>query len=96
MTISSVSPTWRGSAHCASGMLGGTDFQAPTHAGVPTLIELERLQQITERILRDEETDEDLQMIFAPGIIVGRRPSQSVAHRSGRSAVDRQISQGHR
>lgn len=24
---------------------GGTDFQAPIHAGVPTLIELERLQK---------------------------------------------------
>jgi serine/threonine-protein kinase HipA len=50
---------------------GSTDFQAPIHAGVPTLIELERLQQITERILRDEETDEDLQMIFAPGSSLG-------------------------
>jgi serine/threonine-protein kinase HipA len=34
---------------------------------VPALIELGRLLQITERILRNEETDEDLQLIFAPG-----------------------------
>ena len=42
-------------------------FQAPTLSGVPALIELGRLLQVTERILRDEETYEDLQLIFAPG-----------------------------
>ena len=47
--------------------LGDEEFQAPIRAGVPALIELGRLLQITERILRDEETDEDLQFIFAPG-----------------------------
>ena len=68
--------------------VGGTDFRAPIHAGVPTLIELERLQQITERILRDEETDEDLQMIFAPGSpLGGARPKASLIDRDGRLSI---------
>ena len=53
-------------------------FQAPIRAGVPALIELGRLLQLTERILRDEETDEDLQLIFAPGSSLGgARPKVS-------------------
>ncbi|MCE0745079.1 hypothetical protein LWC05_14470 [Acetobacter sicerae] len=40
--------------------MGDTAFQAPIRGGVPALIDLGRLLQITERILRDEETDEDL------------------------------------
>ena len=55
---------------------------------MPTLIELERLQQITERILRDEETDEDLQMIFAPGSSLGgARPKASLIDRDGRLSI---------
>jgi serine/threonine-protein kinase HipA len=54
-------------------------FQSPTSIGVPGLVELGRLLQITERILRDEETDEDLQLIFAPGSSLGgARPKASV------------------
>lgn len=51
------------------GWAGEEGFQAPIRAGVPALIELGRLLQITERIFRDEETDQDLQLIFAPGSI---------------------------
>ncbi|MGL5114354.1 MAG: type II toxin-antitoxin system HipA family toxin [Beijerinckiaceae bacterium] len=59
--------------------VGEAVFQAPTRTGVPTLVELGRLLQITERILRDEETDEDIQMIFAPGSSLGgARPKVSV------------------
>lgn len=58
---------------------GEADFQAPNQAGVPGLIALGRLLQITERILRDEETDDDLLMIFAPGSSLGgARPKASV------------------
>src|SRR5665213_2185899 len=58
---------------------GDPTFQAPPRAGVPALIELGRLLQITERILRDEETDEDLDLIFAPGSSLGgARPKASV------------------
>ncbi|MGY2804173.1 serine/threonine-protein kinase HipA [Bradyrhizobium sp. USDA 4506] len=63
-------------------------FQAPTRAGVPTLIELGRLLQITERILRDEETDEDLQIIFAPGSSLGgARPKASVIDQHGKPSI---------
>jgi serine/threonine-protein kinase HipA len=51
--------------------VGDEQFQAPVTAGVPGLIELGRLLQVTERIQRDEETDEDLQMILAPGSSLG-------------------------
>jgi serine/threonine-protein kinase HipA len=59
--------------------VGEEVFQAPPRAGVPALIELGRLLQITERILRNEETDEDLQRIFAPGSSLGgARPKASI------------------
>jgi serine/threonine-protein kinase HipA len=59
-------------------------FQAPVRAGVPALIELGRLLQITERIFRDEETDEDIQLIFAPGSSLGgARPKASVIDQHG-------------
>jgi serine/threonine-protein kinase HipA len=63
---------------------GSEQFQSPTTVGVPSLIELGRLLQVTERVLRDEETDEDMQLIFAPGSSLGgARPKASVidAHR---------------
>lgn len=67
---------------------GEREFQVPTRAGVPAVIELGRLLQVTERILRDEETDDDLQMIFAPGSSLGgARPKASVIDRHGRLAI---------
>jgi hypothetical protein len=59
------------SVHCAFAKGGGDVFQAPTSVGVPGLSELGRLLQVTERILCDQETDEDLQLIFAPGSSLG-------------------------
>lgn len=59
-------------------------FQAPVREGVPALIELGRLLQITERIERNEETDDDLQLIFAPGSSLGgARPKASVIDQHG-------------
>jgi len=67
---------------------GEEQFQSPTAAGVPAMIELGRLLQITERILRDEETDEDLQIIFAPGSSLGgARPKASVLDQRGRLSI---------
>ena len=67
---------------------GEETFQAPIRAGVPALIELGRLLQITERILRDEETDEDLQLIFAPGSSLGgARPKVSVVDQHGHLSI---------
>ncbi len=67
---------------------GEKEFQAPTRAGVPGLVELGRLMGVTERILRDEETDEDLAMIFAPGSSLGgARPKASVIDQHGRLSI---------
>ena len=63
-------------------------FQSPTAVGVPGLVELGRLLQATERILRDEETDEDLQRIFAPGSSLGgARPKASVIDNRNRLSI---------
>ena len=63
---------------------GDDAFQARIGVGVPALIQLGRLLQITERILRDEETDEELQLIFAPGSSLGgARPKASVIDKHG-------------
>jgi serine/threonine-protein kinase HipA len=68
--------------------LGDRIFQAPSSAGVPALVELGRLLQVTERILRDEETDEDLQLIFAPGSSLGgARPKASVIDQHGHLSI---------
>ncbi len=67
---------------------GEEHFQAQADQGVPGLIELQRLLGITERILRNEETDEDIQMIFAPGSSLGgSRPKASVIDRDGHLAL---------
>jgi serine/threonine-protein kinase HipA len=67
---------------------GQDAFQASTAAGVPGLVDLGRLMGVTERILRDEETDEDLQLIFAPGSSLGgARPKASVIDQHGRLAI---------
>ena len=64
--------------------VGEESFQAPDRAGVPALIKLGQLLEVTERILRDEETDEDLQLIFAPGSSIGgARPKASVIDQHG-------------
>ncbi|MCA0255816.1 MAG: HipA domain-containing protein [Proteobacteria bacterium] len=68
--------------------VGEEQFQAPIYTGVPALIELGRLLQITERILRDEETDQDLQLIFAPGSSLGgARPKASVIDQHGHLSI---------
>ena len=68
--------------------IGEKIFQDPIRDGVPALIELGRLLQITGRILRDEETDEDLQLIFAPGSSLGgARPKASVTDQHGHLSI---------
>jgi serine/threonine-protein kinase HipA len=67
---------------------GASQFLAPISKGVPSMIELGRLLGVTERILRDEETDEDLQMIFAPGSSLGgARPKASVLNQHGQLSI---------
>jgi serine/threonine-protein kinase HipA len=68
--------------------IGEEEFRARTDAGVPGLIELGRLLAVTERVLRNEETDEDLQLIFAPGSSLGgARPKASVVDQHGNLAI---------
>lgn len=63
-------------------------FQAATDAGVPHLVELGRLMGVTDRIYRNEETDEDLQIIFAPGSSLGgARPKVSIIDQHGRLSI---------
>lgn len=64
------------------------EFLANRGTGVPALVELGRLLQSTERLLRDEETDDDLQLIFAPGSSLGgARPKASVIDQHGRLSI---------
>jgi serine/threonine-protein kinase HipA len=68
--------------------MGAETFLADSHRGIPALVDLGRLLQSTERILRDEETDDDLQLIFAPGSSLGgARPKASVIDRHGRLSI---------
>lgn len=68
--------------------VGEEVFQAPIRAGVPALVELGRFLQITERVLRDEETEEDFQLIFAPGSSLGgARPKASVIDQHGHLSI---------
>ena len=68
--------------------VGDDVFQAPQHRGVPTLVELGNLLMVTERVLRDEETDADLQLIFAPGSSLGgARPKTSVIDQHGNLSI---------
>lgn len=58
--------------------------QAPSPTGVPALIHLGRLLQVTERI----ETDEDIQLLFAAGTSLGgARPKASVIDQHGRLPI---------
>jgi serine/threonine-protein kinase HipA len=67
---------------------GGEDFLARPCSGVPALVKLGALLESTERVLRDEETDEDLQRIFAPGSSLGgARPKASVIDQHGRLSI---------
>ncbi len=63
-------------------------FQASGRFGVPALIDPGRLLLATERIFRAEETDEDLQLIFAPGSSLGgARPKASAIDQHGHLSI---------
>lgn len=67
---------------------GDSTFQAPQSQGVPDLLALGDLLGASERIVRGDETDEDLRMIFAPGSSLGgARPKASVMDQHGRLAI---------
>jgi len=63
-------------------------FQKPTGGGVPGFIHLRRLLQSAERIEHNNETDEDLDLIFAPGSSLGgARPKASIVDAEGNLAI---------
>lgn len=67
---------------------GRDEFQAPTDGGVPGFVRLGRLLESAQRIERGEETDEDLQMIFAPGSSLGgARPKASIMDNQGQLSI---------
>ena len=67
---------------------GDDELQAPNADGVPGFIQLGRLLESADRIERGEETDDDLNMMFAPGSSLGgARPKASVRDNDGNLAI---------
>jgi serine/threonine-protein kinase HipA len=67
---------------------GEEEYQAPQIGGVPKTVALGDLLQSSQRILRGEETDEDLRLIFAPGSSLGgARPKASVLDQHGNLSI---------
>lgn len=67
---------------------GSREFMSPLPDGVPSLVSLGKLLSATERVLRDDETDEDFRLLFAPGSSLGgARPKASVIDRSGKLTI---------
>ena len=68
--------------------VGDSAFQTPSAKGVPPLIKLGQLMESSQRILRNEETDDDFQLIFAPGSSLGgARPKASVIDQHNRLSI---------
>lgn len=63
-------------------------YLAPDINGVPTLVHVQRLLEATDRTLRNEETEEDLRLLLAPGSSLGgARPKASVWGPQGELAI---------
>lgn len=64
------------------------EFQAREGIGVPALLSLGDLLQASQRVLRGDETTEDLRILFAPGSSLGgARPKASILDQHGRLSV---------
>jgi serine/threonine-protein kinase HipA len=67
---------------------GGGEFLTTGRSRVPPLVELPRLLRATSRVLEDEETEDDLALLLAPGTSLGgARPKASVRNPDGRLAI---------
>lgn len=67
---------------------GQAGFQAPLETGLPNTLALGALLGITERVQLDEETDDDLKLLLAPGSSLGgARPKASVTDVQGNLAI---------
>lgn len=67
------------------------DFQAREGIGVPALVNVGDLLHASQRVLRGEESAEDLQMLFAPGSSLGGGAAKGQYPRPTRSPVCRQV-----
>lgn len=66
----------------------GGEFLTTGPSRVPPLVELPRLLRATNRVLGEEETDDDLALLLAPGTSLGgARPKASVRDPGGRLAI---------
>lgn len=67
---------------------GGPFLREHDALPIPPLLELPRLLSASERVIADEDTDEDLRILFAPGSSLGgARPKASVRLRDGSLAI---------
>lgn len=68
--------------------LGGPFLRAEDAKRIPPLIELPRLLSAAEHVVADTDTDDDLQLLFAPGSSLGgARPKASVRDKDGDLAI---------
>jgi serine/threonine-protein kinase HipA len=67
----------------------GGPFLRESGAGrVPPLVDLPKLLSAAERVIDEDETDEDLRLLLAPGSSLGgARPKASVREKDGRLAI---------
>jgi serine/threonine-protein kinase HipA len=67
---------------------GGPFLRESAADRVPPLVELPKLLAASERVIDDDETDEDLRLLIAPGSSLGgARPKASVREKNGRLAI---------
>ena len=67
---------------------GGPFLRDADPGRIPPLVELPRLLSSAERIVDEDETDEDLRLLFAPGSSLGgARPKASVRLKDGSLAI---------
>lgn len=63
-------------------------FLVPSESGVSSIVHVRRLMEATDRTLQDQETEEDLRLILAPGSSLGgARPKASIRDAQGRLAI---------
>lgn len=67
---------------------GGPFLAEPGRQRIPPLVELGRLLHAAERVVADDETEEDLRLLIAPGSSLGgARPKASVRDHDGQLAI---------
>ena len=67
---------------------GGPFLREADASHIPPLVELPKLLSAAERIVDEDETDEDLRLLFAPGSSLGgARPKASVRLKDGSLAI---------